>query len=288
MKITFYGVRGSIPSPGSHTVKYGGNTPCVLVEGDDKRAMIIDAGTGIRALGQELLDDSRELYLLQTHLHWDHIHGIPFFQPLFQKHRVIHLLPACEKTPLALFEQMQDRRFFPLTFDDLPAAIKLFQPESLNFQIGSTTIFRQRLNHPEIGYAYRFDHLADDDKKDKKKHAHKIAFITDNELNPPEAHHFTPYTQWVNFCQDVDILVHDAMFTNTERMHTYGWGHSLVSQTLQLALDAKVKTLVLYHHAPDRTDEQLEAILAESQTFIQAQNSNCQVLLAREGETLSV
>ena len=275
MKVTFYGVRGSIATPGKDTVKYGGNTSCVLVEPDDEVVLIFDAGTGIRSLGQQLVSDDRDIYLLFSHHHWDHIQGLPFFRPIYQQGRKIRLLSNNLNAgdASAVLDQMVDPHF-PVTGAQLQAEIEVapFNDQG-TIMIGDTRISTLPLNHPGGGSGYRVDT------------AHgSLAYITDNELYPPNQAK-TSYAGWIDFVQDVDLLIHDAMFVDDELPKVHGWGHSLISQALQLALDADVKRLLLFHHDPSRSDAQLDAILADSREWMASRAAGIEVLVAREGES---
>ncbi|HBH36029.1 MAG TPA: MBL fold metallo-hydrolase [Gammaproteobacteria bacterium] len=275
MKVTFYGVRGSIAAPGKDTVKYGGNTSCVLVEPGDDTVLVFDAGTGIRGLGELLVSDSRDIYLLFSHHHWDHIQGLPFFRPIYQRGRKIRLLSNNLNAGDAssVLDQMSDSHF-PVTGAQLQAEIEVapFNDQG-SIMIGDTRVSTMPLNHPGGGSGYRIDT------------AHSsLVYITDNELFPPNEVQ-TAYPEWVNFIQGVDLLIHDAMFVDDELQKVRGWGHSLISQALQLALDADVKRLLLFHHDPSRSDAQLDEILADSREWMASHSAGIEVFVAREGES---
>ncbi len=275
MKVTFYGVRGSIAAPGRHTVKYGGNTSCLLVEPDDDTVLVFDAGTGIRALGELLESDSRDVYLLFSHYHWDHIQGLPFFKPIYQTGRKIHLLSnyLSSGDAASALDQMIDPHF-PVTGAQLRAEIDVLPfDEQGTAIIGGAKVSTRQLNHPGGGSAYRVDTL----------HG-SLAYITDNELFPP-GDVKTSYAEWIEFARDVDLLIHDAMYLDEELQQIHGWGHSLISQALQLALDAGVKRVVLFHHDPSRTDSQLDEILSNSREWMARHTADTEVFLALEGDS---
>lgn len=278
MQIKFYGVRGSIASPGSDTVYYGGNTACVRVESEDS-LFIFDAGTGIRLLGEELLQqpESKNLHLLFSHYHWDHIQGFPFFLPAYKKDQLIYLLAAHldEVNAHSVLTQMTDPHF-PVPSDKLEARVEVLTMKDTHLDIGDTTIKTCSLNHPGGGSAYIL-----------QSEQGSMAYVTDNELYPPDKPR-TTYQEWVEFLTDVDFLIHDAMYLDEQRESIHGWGHSLISQTLQLAVDANVSNLVLFHHDPSRTDAQLDQIKIESREWMKQQNLNCTVYIAREGEEYAI
>ena len=278
MLITFYGVRGSIAAPGPSTVKYGGNTSCVHVRLDAGRNLIFDAGTGIRELGNRMVLHDEPLLLLLSHGHWDHIQGYPFFGPIYQPGREIRVCQGVESNAIALkaiLEQM-DGSNFPVHSEDLPSRITTVQQvdEYLNDQTFHT--IRKDLNHPGGGHAYRIE-----------EDGVSIAYITDNELDPPGAPQ-TTYDQWVDFCHGVDLLIHDAQYTESDMPAKHGWGHSLISQVRQLAVDAQVKNLAMYHHDPERSDSELDEIAIESAKYFKSKNSVIGSYIAAEGLTFEL
>ena len=279
MQIKFYGVRGSIASPGADTVRYGGNTACVYVEADDGSLFIFDAGTGIRILGEDLIAQSlsKDINLLFSHYHWDHIQGFPFFLPAYQNNQVINLLAAHLKDVNihSVLSQMTNPHF-PVPSDKLEAKVALLSINNSKLKVGNNTIYSKPLNHPGGGSAYRLESSLG-----------SMAYVTDNELYPPEEP-VTAYLEWVKFLKNIDFLIHDAMYLDNELEKIHGWGHSLISQTLQLAADAKAKNLVLFHHDPSRTDDQLDEIAKESQAWMQKHYPECQVYVAKEGSKFSI
>ncbi len=279
MVITFYGVRGSIPSPGPTTVKYGGNTSCVHVELSNSQQLILDAGTGMRPLGQKLLQGHNGINIILSHGHWDHIQGYPFFAPIFQPDRQINVFTSDEgghQLLCSLFEQM-DGFNFPLKAEDLPSNGECI------FKSVETVLFekhihvaKKALNHPGGGSAYRIE-----------DEGTSCAYVTDNELDPPYKLN-TRYDEWVDFCSGVDVLIHDAQYTEDDMPHKHGWGHSLISQVRQLAIDAKVGTLILFHHDPDRTDAELDEIQIENERFFKQHYDNNKSYCAAEGMKITL
>lgn len=276
MEITFYGVRGSIPTSSEKTIKYGGHTPCLFAEVDNK-ILIFDAGTGIRKLGSKLFNDQRDIYLFFSHYHWDHIQGFPFFKPAYQCGRKIHLLSAYlpTKNEKAVLDQMVDPHF-PVPGDQIQAKVRVMPMDNNRLTLGEIKISTCALNHSGGGTAYKV-----------KTEQGSFAYVTDNELYPP-GEITTEWSEWVDFLQGVDLLIHDAMYLDKELKHIHGWGHSLVSQVLQLAKEAKVANLVLFHHDPDRTDNQLDNILLDSKKWMAENYSNCKVTLAKEGDVYQI
>ena len=278
MLISFYGVRGSIAAPGPSTIKYGGNTACVHIRLNDGENLIFDASTGIRRLGLDMVHNEEPLLLLLSHGHWDHIQGYPFFGPIYQPGRNITVCQGSEGNAVALralLEQM-DGSNFPVQAMDLPSTIATVDEVERYLAGRSFSTDRKDLNHPGGGHAYRIE-----------EDGVAMAYITDNELDPPDKPQ-TTYDEWVEFCAGVDLLVHDAQYTENDMPAKHGWGHSLISQVRQLAVDAQVKNLVMYHHDPERTDRQLDEIALESAKYFKSSNSRIGSYIAAEGLTFEL
>lgn len=278
MLVTFYGVRGSIAAPGPSTIKYGGNTSCVHVRLNTGNNLIFDAGTGIRKLGMKLKQNDEPLLLLLSHGHWDHIQGYPFFDPIYQPGREILVCQGVESNAIALkaiLEQM-DGSNFPVHAEDLPSKITTVQQLDEYLTAQSFNTIRKDLNHPGGGNAYRIE-----------EDGVSIAYITDNELDPPGAPQ-TTYDQWVEFCRGVDLLIHDAQYIENDLPGKHGWGHSLISQVRDLAIHAQVKNLVMYHHDPERSDSELDEIAIESAKNFKSKNSQIGSYIAAEGLTFEL
>ncbi|MDH3386260.1 MAG: MBL fold metallo-hydrolase [Gammaproteobacteria bacterium] len=280
MKITFFGVRGSTAVPGPLTAKYGGNTSCVHIELESGHDLILDAGTGIRLLGRELARKSTPVSILLSHGHWDHIQGYPFFEPIYQPDREINVYISVEsghKLLSKLFEQM-DGTHFPVKAEDLPSynIAKFKGIESELYEREGIKLIKQKLNHPGGGVAYKIN-----------ENGATCAYVTDNELVPPHKP-VTSYDQWVNYLHGVDVLIHDAQYTEDDMPHKHGWGHTLISQARQLATDAEVGTLVMFHHDPDRSDSELDEIQIENQNYLKSHRAPTRSVCAAEGMSISL
>ena len=281
--VTFWGVRGSIPSPGRQTARYGGNTSCVSIEGVNvvdglRRIGILDAGTGVRALGQTLLNDDVEIIFLLSHTHWDHIQGFPFFAPLYQENRTIYLSRLEERK--GLFEQLlqqMDGTHFPLTQAQIGAKLEsLSEVQLQQFVDSGYRVTRIRANHPGEAWGFRAD-----------LQSCRIVYMPDNELVPP----YVPITSMdalADFCRNADVLIHDSQYLESERQIKSGWGHSVIGDVCELALRANVKHLVLFHHDPDRTDAQIDQIQTECRAFFASRGSDILCTAAYEGMQLIV
>jgi phosphoribosyl 1,2-cyclic phosphodiesterase len=273
--ITFYGVRGSTAVPGPQTVRYGGNTSCVHIELETGHDLILDAGTGIRLLGRKLAQKSTPANILLSHGHWDHIQGYPFFAPIYQPDRDINVYISVQsghRLLCSLFEQM-DGTSFPVRAEDLPSnnICKFKGVESELYERENIRVVKRALNHPGGGVAYRID---DNDVS--------CAYVTDNELDPPYAP-ATTYDQWVNYLHGVDVLIHDAQYTEDDMPHKHGWGHTLISQVRRLATDAEVGALVMFHHDPDRSDSELDEVQIENERYLKSHRAPARSVCAAEG-----
>lgn len=283
MKVRFWGVRGSIPVPGEHTNRYGGNTSCVEVRPRGAAPIVIDAGTGIRKLGKALLqkDGFREgkgsAHLLISHTHWDHIQGLPFFSPLYQRGNELHIYARQrDDTHLrAVFASQTEDPYFPVPMDMLKADIRFHElVEGQKFKIGDASITCTRLNHPWIAMAYRVDvdgasvvYASDTAPFTDILLEHEFIATPPKLGEPPKAADIAKLQAMrdglVRLCQGADLLIYDTQFTPEEYRDRPHWGHSTPNDAISVARDAKVKALVLYHHAPARSDEQQDAILKE-------------------------
>ena len=262
MALQFWGVRGSIPTPGPTTVRYGGNTACVSVDLGHGTLLVLDAGTGIRTLGEDLVAKDTDIFVLLSHAHWDHIQGFPFFAPIYQPHRMISLLPTRMGHTLwcPTLEQM-DGMHFPVTPENLPARVLCLLEQGLEVvQERGCHLSWIATNHPGGGTGYRIEHAG-----------RSLVYLTDNELEPPYEK-TTSFEEFAEFCRHTDVLIHDAQYLQSDMPAKHGWGHSLVQQARRLAVAAEVKHLILFHHDPVRTDDGLDAIQEETRAWIHTQN----------------
>ena len=278
LTLQFWGVRGSIPSPGASTMRYGGNTSCVSVQISTGQRLILDAGTGIRLLGQSLVSDDRDLFILLSHPHWDHIQGLPFFQPLYQPGRRVYIFPTpCGETLWCTALEQMDGAHFPVKADDLPSQTQCITHDVMAFLAKKGFhISEIATNHPGNSMGYRIE-----------DGGYAVVYLTDNELEPPYAK-TTSFASFVEFCWRADVLIHDAQYLESDMPHKHGWGHSLVSQVRELAAAAEVKHLILYHHDPERTDDDLDIIQAESRLWLQRCHPEVKCTVAFEGLTIAI
>ncbi len=279
MKLRFWGTRGSIPTPGKDTIVYGGNTTCVEIILESGKRIVIDSGTGMRPLGEELSakGDAVDIHLLITHIHWDHVSGFPFFGPIHDPTAKITVdgSPSCMKGLKFPFDTKMG--FFPVKFAEVQAQINYL--DTLNrspLEIDGVVIDSIPLQHPQGGMGFRFD--------DGKK---KIVFLTDNELSE-EVLGGRHNVDYIKFCKDADVLIHDAQYIPGEIDERRGWGHSDYVSAFQLASEAHAKQLILFHHDPSRKDPEVASIVDLCQELASKNHSGLIIDAAKEGSELSV
>jgi phosphoribosyl 1,2-cyclic phosphodiesterase len=280
MRVTFHGVRGSIPTPGPQTARYGGNSVCVEVRTADDTLIVLDAGTGLRPLGIKLLQERFEgvIHMLITHPHWDHILGLPFFAPIYRKDTHLCIHPTDEAARERAKEGILfDGVHFPIKRENLAATMDIGPIMESATQIGSAHVTRVALNHPGGAFGFRID---DADGS-------SLCYLTDNELVPPGAQTTTP-AALARFAEGTGLLIHDAQYLASDMPAKHGWGHSLVPQVLDLGRAASARVLALHHHDPDRDDDALDGIGAESAAWAKEHAAGMQVMVAAEGTTLQI
>lgn len=246
----FWGVRGSIPSPGPHTARVGGNTSCVEIRFGDE-TLILDAGTGLRRLGDAMLRRGGPVNVnfLLSHVHWDHIQGLPFFAPIFRADSVLRIHGRQPALETGLRRQMSEPSF-PVPFDQLPSNIELVGVEPGSIEIGAFSIECAALNHPDGVLAYRIE-----------AGGRSVVYATDTE-------HYADGeidNALVELSVGADILIYDAQYTVDEYEgrdgpSREGWGHSTWIEGVRIAREAGVRKLVLFHHDPSHDDDTVDAI----------------------------
>lgn len=298
MRIKFWGVRGSIPCPGPNTVRYGGNTVCMEMRLPEDRLIIIDAGSGIRELGNALMADDftrgpiqADIFL--THTHWDHIMGFPFFTPIYLPSSQLKIhgpVTYEEETLKDVLSGQWTYRYFPVRLEELCSQVSYVDLKEGRYDLGQGLKLKsQYLNHPLLCLGYRFEY------EDKvlctayDTEPFRNVFITD-----PQDPAFDPVMaaegeqavaaesrRIESFIRGADLLVFDAQYTQTEYDNErVGWGHAPIEYAIDVARRNEVKRLALYHHDVQRTDDQMDAL----QAFYSRQNNNgTEVFFAREG-----
>jgi phosphoribosyl 1,2-cyclic phosphodiesterase len=300
MQITFWGVRGSYPVPGAATVRYGGQTSCVEARTSSGACIIVDAGTGLRQLGNKLAREGGgqpgQYHVLLSHVHWDHIQGLPFFSPAYipgTRISVYALLTASDELNQVI-GGITRHEFFPMPLESVPANFDFHQVEpGVDFVIGRFHVSPIALNHPFGSVGYRIDgdgaswaYVADTAPFDKV--LHKQHFLSGPE--PLSADDVTALGAMkqalVAKLKGVDTVVYDTHFLPEEYARFPHYGHSTPDQALDICQEAGCRRLVLYHHAPSHTDEMMDKIAADYQAKGKARGIDVQT--AFEGMTLEV
>jgi phosphoribosyl 1,2-cyclic phosphodiesterase len=295
MKFKFWGVRGSIPSPGDKTLKYGGNTTCIEIRTDENDLIVLDAGSGIFQLAQTLFPElPMTIHLFFTHTHWDHIQGLPFFIPHFIPGNTLRIHgaydPVGQKSIREVLAVQMSYSYFPVREAELKAElIYNTLKERQIVQIGETKISNILMNHPVLNFGYRVD-----------CHGKSLFFTGDHEqlynIYDPEDGDYEEYEQFMNeknraiidFMSGVDVLIADTSYTLEEYPAKKGWGHSTFDANIQMAREAGVKKLYFTHHEPTRSDADLERVFQEALERNLRQPGDPEFILAREGEYIEV
>lgn len=292
MKAKFWGTRGSIPTPGNDTVRYGGNTPCVEIRLRGDNLVIFDAGTGIRGLGDALMarGESVKAFIAISHPHWDHIQGFPFFKPLFISGNEFTIIGYQSKdiTLRQIISSQMDKSFFPIHLSELKAKINFIPIKEETIKVFDATLTSCYLNHPTFALGYRLDVAG-----------HSLVYISDNEpfdrevaksLKNVEKAIVDKYSETkgdpnqrlFEFAHGADVLIHDATYTPEEYVNHVGWGHSHYLFSLEVAEKAKVGKLVLFHHDQTHNDEKVDEILQKCKREVRTRNYKFECVAAAE------
>jgi phosphoribosyl 1,2-cyclic phosphodiesterase len=293
MKVAFWGTRGSVPSPGPETVRYGGNTACVEVRLSDNNLVIFDAGTGLRGLGDSLIarGESIKAVIAVSHPHWDHIQGFPFFKPAFISGNEFTIVGAQTKqiTLRHMLASQMDKVYFPVQLNELKARIRFRAVREETIPVFNGALTSMFVNHPSFSLGFRLT-----------VNGRSLVYISDNEpfdrevaksLKNVDKHVVDKYLKQkgdlnqrvFDFARGADILIHDATYTPEEYVNHVGWGHSHYLFTLKVASEAAVKKLVLFHHEQTRTDQQVDEILHTCLKEIKKRGYKFECIAAAEG-----
>ena len=293
--VRFWGVRGSIPTPGPATAHYGGNTTCVEVRADGE-VIVLDAGTGIRDLGLALQKETAgrpvRASLLITHTHWDHIQGFPFFIPAYHPQNEVQVFgyEGARQGLEAVFSSQMENPYFPVSLEQMPGHVKIREQRGMEFAIGKVKVKAAFVNHPGICVAYRLESragtvvFAPDYEAFSRFKLHSMGAATSS----AEMIHDFVHQQdqkMVEFIRGADVLIMDAQYDTEEYRHHVGWGHSCVEDTVATAIDADVKRLYLFHHDPGHDDRKIHAMVAEAKRLVKRAGAKLIVEGAREGAT---
>lgn len=295
MKFTFRGVRGTIPVPGPGTLKYGGNTSCIEVRGDHDELLILDAGTGIFSLGQELLGAMPiEAHIFITHTHWDHIQGLPLFMPIFIPGNRLHIYgaadPVSQRDIRGVLSRQMEFAYFPVREAELAATLDYTTlREGDVVDLGDVKVHAMLTNHPVMNFCYRIE-----------CNGKSLAFTGDHEwpynIYEPGEDGFDEFEtilrekrqELIGFLRGIDALIIDTSYTEEEYATRKGWGHGTFDSSIRAAREARVKHVYLTHHEPTRGDDELERVFEEALERAQLGENDPKCSLAREGMTVEL
>ncbi|MFH1723694.1 MAG: MBL fold metallo-hydrolase [Elusimicrobiota bacterium] len=278
MEITFWGCRGSIASPGQDTLRYGGNSTCLEIRPREGGVIILDAGSGMRHLGKKLAKDAgiNELYLLLTHSHWDHLSGFPFFAPAYMERFKINVYggPKARESLKRYLSHQMSAPYFPIEFRHLKATFNFGDECPRMEEIGLVEFSAIPLNHPNGGYGFKLSKLGK-----------SLVFLTDNELDGRHPGGLG-WKDYLDFCRGTDLLIHDAQYTDQEYEKTRGWGHSSYSSATRFAIESGARRFCIFHHDPDRTDDDLDRQVEYCARLIREAGASVECFAAREGMSI--
>jgi phosphoribosyl 1,2-cyclic phosphodiesterase len=283
--LKFWGTRGSIPSPGPKTARYGGNTPCTELRVGHNR-FIIDAGTGLRELGNQMMSESlgkpQNAHILIGHTHWDHIQGLPFFTPMYlpQNKFTLYGVHGTTKSFEDVLRGQMNPTYFPVEMKEMAARTEVNELSG-ELKIGDVKITYHYLNHPGITVGFRFE-----------TRRGVICYISDHEpygkLNNKGQFSAKEDGDVARFVQGADLLISEAQYTEEEYRHKKSWGHSTFTDVIGLATLAEVKQLAIFHHDPAHTDEMMDRFVAECRGHIERGGHQITVFGAQEGQTITL
>ena len=305
MKVRFWGVRGSIPSPGASTIRYGGDTTCIEMKVGTE-TIIFDAGSGIRPLGLKLMGEAQgeaiKIHLFITHTHWDHIQGFPFFVPAFipNNHIMIYGADHEAKTLPELFSGQMKREYFPIPIVAMGAELEFIPISEGTLKIGDIEVSSMFVNHPSMAFAYRVNYNGhsvvfggDHEPYNNMLSYSKIAYQVDGKQLDIEENGRKKFSKLLDeklalFCQDADLLIFDTAYTLDLYPQREGWGHSYPEYAVQIANMSGIKRLALTHHDPTDTDDKVDAKVEHTRQFIKASKLDIECFAAQAGLELNI
>ncbi len=284
MELTFWGVRGTLPVPGAHTIRYGGNTPCVSIRFPKGNLFIFDAGSGIKSLSDHLMSVNAPLVnakIFISHPHWDHINALPFFSPLYVQGNHIEILGPShgDITVRDMISGQMDGVYFPIRIKEFSAHVDFRDLNEEAIDIDNIHVRTMLLNHPGHCLGYRVTYGG-----------RSICYVTDNELYPPETPQHNPYylNQLTDFVRGAEVLITDCTYRASEYVSKIGWGHSTVEQVVDLAHAAAVDTLCLFHHDPGQDDDDIDDKHALAVSLLKEKDSAVTCVAPKEKDVFKI
>jgi len=278
VKVTLWGTRGSLASPGPETLKFGGNTSCVSIKGSEDTIIVLDGGTGIRNLGQDLPDTIKRVYILLTHLHMDHVQGLPFFAPLRREGVEVHIWgPASTRLSLrSRLLRYLSPPLFPVSVREILSDLHFHELPSGTIEIREFQVTAQLIIHPNptVGYCI-------------KDQGNTVTYLPDHEpaLGVKSFPVGEDWTSGYNLAEGADLLIHDSQYTIEEYEARVGFGHSCLNHAFRFGQLTQVKEFVPFHHDPAHTDQMLETMIANTVEDLQP---SFVVTPGKEGSVLDV
>jgi ribonuclease BN (tRNA processing enzyme)/ActR/RegA family two-component response regulator len=282
--LTFWGIRGTLPVPGKKTLKYGGNTSCVSIFFPKEKFFIFDAGSGIKELSNYLIStikDKIKINIFISHPHWDHTDCLSFFEPLYIRGNEIQICGPSQgeiKMRQVISQQMEGI-YFPITLKEFSARVYFKDLTEDFYEIDEIPVQTKLLTHPGYDLGYRIEY------KGKK-----ICYVTDNELYPKNSKYYSQDSRnkLIDFVKDSDILIHECTYFDEEYKKRINWGHSSVSEVAELAYNANVKNLYIFHHDPSHIDSDIEKKLELINKFLEKKNSRTKCFAPKEQERIEL
>jgi phosphoribosyl 1,2-cyclic phosphodiesterase len=277
VNITFYGVRGSTPCASGANARYGGNTSSVVVEAPGSPPILLDLGTGLRFYGDTVPpDEPLRAVALVSHLHWDHVQGLPFFSPVLRPGSRLDIYsppPGCDMTLAQAFHQSLRPPYFPVRLSDLRGEFGFHEVQPGRFMVGEVQVTVACVPHVGLTAGFRLDWRG-----------RSVAFVPDHQQPTDGSHDVAPSV--LELAAGADLLIHDAQYTSEEFQAKYDWGHSTVEYAVEIGTRAEVGMLALFHHDPSHSDDFVDSLAAEAR----AANSSrsMEIFAAHEGLTVTL
>ncbi len=282
--VTFWGVRGTLPKTGPGALRYGGNTSCVTMEFPNRNLFIFDGGSGIKELGSSLLKGGKKRInakLFISHPHWDHINAIPFFAPLYMQGNEFEILGAKQGdiTMRELISAQMDGVYFPITLTEFSARTYFRNLEEGTHDVAGIEVQTKLLAHPGRALGYRVNY-----------NGRSICYVTDQELYLDDSEFFDAHYEKTitEFVRGADILITDTTYTDEEYKTKVNWGHSCVSKVCELAHNAEIKDLYLFHHDPDQNDDAIDAKFESAKKKLKELGGKVNCVAPKEGDSVSL